>query len=104
MVNRHTTKISDFSKQINELNCQIVDLRRRLEESNNSKKSVEQMASVAGTSVDNDESHATAVSSCSKNIKPRAATIILKRVAETPTESSVAKKQKNNQNENKEFE
>lgn len=65
--------------QINELNAQVIDLRRRLEEANNSKNSLDQIATVV--------SGRTTRSSTQRNIKPRTATIILKRIAETPTDN-----------------
>lgn len=70
--------------QINELNAQVVDLRRRLEESNSSKNSLEQIATVV--------SGRTTRSSSQRNIKPRTATIILKRIAETTSESGTSSK------------
>lgn len=45
---RQALKIRSCSNQINELNAQISDLRRRLDESNNSKKSLEQIATAVG--------------------------------------------------------
>lgn len=70
--------------QINELNAQVIDLRRRLEESNNSKNSLEQIATVV--------SGRTTRSSTQRNIKPRTATIILKRIAESPSENATSSK------------
>lgn len=70
--------------QINELNAQVIDLRRRLEESNNSKNSLEQIATVV--------SGRTTRSSTQRNIKPRTATIILKRIAETSSENPTSTK------------
>lgn len=85
--NRQAQKLRSCSMQINELNAQVIDLRRRLEESNNSKNSLEQIATVV--------SGRTTRSSVQRNIKPRTATIILKRIAETtsdnPTSSKKAK-------------
>lgn len=67
--------------QINELNAQVIDLRRRLEETNNAKKSLEQIVNESN-------------SANRRNIKPRAATIILKRVAEsTPSQKAPSAKQ-----------
>lgn len=77
--NRQAQKLRSCSMQINELNAQVIDLRRRLEESNNSKNSLEQIATVV--------SGRTTRSSTQRNIKPRTATIILKRIAETPSDS-----------------
>lgn len=76
--NRQAQKLRNCLMQINELNAQVIDLRRRLEESNNPNKSFEQIA----TQVVNQR----ATRSTSRNIKPRTATIILKRIAETPSE------------------
>lgn len=85
--NRQAQKLRSCSMQINELNAQVIDLRRRLEESNNSKKSLEQIATVVN--------ERTTRSSAQRNIKPRTATIILKRIAEGQVEShSTAKKSK----------
>lgn len=70
--------------QINELNAQVIDLRRRLEESNNSKNSFQIASVVKGR---------TASSSAQQtNIKPRTATIILKRIAETSAGNATATK------------
>lgn len=82
--NRQAQKLRSCSMQINELNAQVIDLRRRLEESNNSKNSLEQIATVV--------SGRTTRSSTQRNIKPRTATIILKRIAETPSDSSTPAK------------
>lgn len=82
--NRQAQKLRSCSMQINELNAQVIDLRRRLEESNNSKNSLEQIANVV--------SGRTTRSSVQRNIKPRTATIILKRIAETQSEASIAAK------------
>lgn len=82
--NRQSQKLRNCSIQINELNAQVIDLRRRLEETTSSKKSLEQIASVV-----NDPT-----ASSSRNIKPRTAKIILKRVAESSIESLLAKKSK----------
>lgn len=82
--NRQSQKLRNCYIQINELNAQVVDLRRRLEETTNSKTSLEQMASVV-----NDQSALP-----NRNIKPRTAKIILKRVAEASIESLLAKKSK----------
>lgn len=73
--------------QINELNAQVIDLRRRLEESNNAKKSLEQISSAVTERT---------TRSSSRNIKPRTATIILKRIAEKSTDiTPITKKSKN---------
>lgn len=82
--NRQAQKLRSCSMQINELNAQVIDLRRRLEESNNSKNSLEQIATVV--------SGRTTRSSTQRNIKPRTATIILKRIAETPSDSPTSAK------------
>lgn len=78
--NRQAQKLRSCSMQINELNAQVIDLRRRLEEANNSKNSLDQMATVVGGG-------RTTRSSTQRNIKPRTATIILKRIAETPSDN-----------------
>lgn len=92
--NRQAQKLRNCSMQINELNAQVIDLRRRLEESNNSKKSLEQIASVVGTSADTDDNQSSTSPSNSRNIKPRTATIILKRIAESQTRAVSSKKAK----------
>lgn len=77
--------------QINELNAQVVDLRRRLEESNNSKNSLEQIANaVSGRTTRSSTSN-------QRIIKPCTATIILKRIADqsaTADGASAVKKAK----------
>lgn len=70
--------------QINELNAQVIDLRRRLEESNSSKNPLEQIATVV--------SGRTTRSSAQRNIKPRTATIILKRIAESASDNGTSSK------------
>lgn len=82
--NRQSQKLRNCYIQINELNAQVVDLRRRIEETTSSKKTLEQMASVV--------SDPNVLPS--GNIKPRTAKIILKRVAEASIESLLAKKPK----------
>lgn len=74
--------------QINELNAQVIDLRRRLEEASNSKNSLDQLATVV--------SGRSMRASAQRNIKPRTATIILKRIAETSSDepTTLAKKAK----------
>lgn len=71
--------------QINELNAQVIDLRRRLEESNNSKNPLEQIATVVS-------GRTTRSTAAQRNIKPRTATIILKRIAESQSEAPIAAK------------
>lgn len=74
--NRQAQKLRNCSMQINELNAQVVDLRRRLEESNNSKNSLEQIANaVSGRTTRSSTSN-------QRIIKPCTATIILKRIAD----------------------
>lgn len=77
--NRQAQKLQNCSRQINELNAQVVDLRRRLEESNNSKNSLEQIANaVSGRTTRSSTSN-------QRIIKPCTATIILKRIADQST-------------------
>lgn len=76
--------------QINELNAQVIDLRRRLEESTNAKKALE---NISGTALALTE---RTTRSSSRNIKPRTATIILKRIAENADLNTPAKKSKIN--------
>ncbi|XP_031633282.1 F-box only protein 28 [Contarinia nasturtii] len=83
--NRQAQKLRSCSMQINELNAQVIDLRRRLEESNNSKNSLEQIASVVKV-------RSTQSNTQHNNIKPRTATIILKRIAETSSGNPTATK------------
>lgn len=84
--NRQAQKLRSCSIQINELNAQVIDLRRRLEESNNATNSLEQIPSAVS-------SGRTTRSSAHRNIKPRTATIILKRIAEsTSTDNAVTSK------------
>ncbi|XP_055323422.1 F-box only protein 28 [Sitodiplosis mosellana] len=82
--NRQAQKLRSCSMQIDELNAQVIDLRRRLEESNNLKNPLEQIATVV--------SGRTTRSTAQRNIKPRTATIILKRIAETQSEAPIAAK------------
>lgn len=76
--------------QINELNAQVIDLRRRLEESTNAKKALEQLSETALTVTER------TTRSSSRNIKPRTATIILKRIAEKSDLNTPTKKSKTN--------
>lgn len=75
--------------QINELNAQVIDLRRRLEESTNAKKALEQLSGTALTVTER------TTRSSSRNIKARTATIILKRIAEKSDLNTPTKKSKN---------
>lgn len=68
--------------QCNELNAQVVDLRRRLEECTNAKPNIVAAASEEGPTTR------------SRNIQPRTATIILKRIAETSVKDLPAKRTK----------
>lgn len=71
--------------QINELNAQVVDLRRRLEESNNSKNSLEQIANAVSGRTTRSSAAAAVSASNQRIIKPRTATFILKRIADPST-------------------
>lgn len=83
--NRQAQKLRSCSIQINELNAQVIDLRRRLEVSNDSNNSLEQIANAVVTG-------RPSRSSTQRNIKPRTATIILKRIAEASIESPASSK------------
>lgn len=83
--NRQAQKLRSCSMQINELNAQVIDLRRRLEEANNSKNSLDQIATVVS-------GRSARIASTQRNIKPRTATIILKRLAETDSSDSIPAK------------
>lgn len=71
--------------QVNELNAQVVDLRRRLEECTNAKPNLGQIASASST-VEPPQTRAN------RNIQARTATIILKRIAEIPSAKDVPSK------------
>lgn len=64
---RQSLKIRSCSNQINELNAQISDLRRRLDESNNSKQSLEQIATAVGRAT---TSTTTATLATHQDMKP----------------------------------
>lgn len=68
--NRQAQKLRNCSIQINELNAQVIDLRRRLEEANNSKTTMNP------SEVDEPPRRTT-----------RASSIILKRVGESSGDS-----------------
>lgn len=72
--------------QVNELNAQVVDLRRRLEEANNAKRNLGQITATVA--------EGSTTRSGNRNIKARAATIILKRIAEAPVKNLPAKRSK----------
>lgn len=83
--NRQAQKLRNCSMQINELNAQVVDLRRRLEESNNSKNPLEQIANAVSGRTTRSSAAAAVSASNQRIIKPRTATFILKRIADQST-------------------
>jgi F-box protein 28 len=98
--NKQICQVRNYSVQISDLNTQIVELKRRLEETE--VKNREMSANINQLKIDatimsptTSSSSVIRGSSNTRNIKPRTATIILKRrIAESAATASTMKKTK----------